>query len=291
MFSHPYSIGFVLLLFFIILISLWRMKDKRKKEPLFLLVAFFLISCLASYAFLSWKEFSKETVGFISQYADTLGWLFPVLEEILKATILIFILELAQREFNEINDGIIYGAVVAMGFVFIENTVYAVSAPAEMKGSVLLIRSVFTNALHMTTTMYFGYFYANGYLNRNKRLFDKKKRSKPYQILRHIRSYILRYWKKLSVFAIPYALGRILTLHITREHILFNKPTGTRKPHRSGEFILEGFLGGLYLHWLFNFSAQAESPALRTLMIVIPLLLCICMYLRFNALNMIGKRR
>ena len=288
MFS-PYQIGSTLLIFFALLIVIWYKHDKIKKEPLFLLSAFFIISCLASFAFYHWQDYSLNTGGFLVQYDQYLFWIFPFLEEFLKAMILIFILELAQEKFDEINDGIIYGAVVAMGFVFIENTVYTLGAPAGMQGALLFFRTLFSNALHMISTMYFGYFYANGYLNRNKKLFDKKKLSKPYEIFRHVKSYIKRYWKKLNILAIPYALFRILTLHITRVHIILKQPTSTKKPHRSGEFILEGFLGGLYLHWLYNYAVTIDSVSLKTLSMVIPILLITIIFFRFNQIDKLKR--
>lgn len=280
-----YQTASILLILFLVLILIFYGHDRKKREPLFLLCAFFIISSLASFAFYSWEMFSQSIGGFMQHYQAYLFWLFPLLEELLKAIILIFVLELAQEKFDEINDGIIYGAVVAMGFVFIENTVYAVSAPEFMQGPLLFFRSFFSNALHIVSTMYFGYFYANGYLNRNKRLFDKKNRSKPYEIIRHITSYIKRYWGKLNVFAIPYALLRILTLHITRVHILMKKPTGTKKPHRSGEFILEGFLGALYLHLLYNYALQLQYSLPKTLVLVIPLVLVVIIFIRFNQID------
>lgn len=287
--SSPYQIASVLLLLFLVLILTFYKHDKKKKEPLFLLCAFFIISALASFAFYSWEQYSQATGGYILQYQQYLFWLFPFLEELLKAALLIFVLELAQEKFDEINDGIIYGAIVAMGFVFIENTVYATSAPEYMQGSLLFFRSFFSNALHIISTMYFGYFYANGYLNRNKKLFDKKKRSKPYEILRHMKSYVQRYWKKLNILAIPYALIRILTLHITRVHILMKQPTSTKKPHRSGEFILEGFLGAFYIHLLYNFTLQLDYSLAKTLALIIPLLLIVIIFIRFNQIDKLKK--
>ena len=285
MFSSPYQLGAISLLFFLVLITIWHRHDQRKKEPFFLLAAFFIISTLASFAFYSWKNYSLEINGLLVQYDSYLLWLFPFLEELLKAATLIFVLELAQEKFDEINDGLIYGAVVAMGFVFIENTVFTLSAPAGTGGILFFLRSFFTNALHMITTMYFGYFYANGYLNRNKKLFDKKNLSKPHEILRHFRSYIRRYVKKIHIFALPYALFRIITLHITRNRIILRKKSSVGKPHRSGEFILEGFLGALYLHWFYNFSYTIQSSLIQILAMIIPLILIGIIFVRFNQID------
>jgi RsiW-degrading membrane proteinase PrsW (M82 family) len=282
---NPYQLGSVGILFALLVMYFWYRRDKKKKEPIFLLVAFFIISALASFAFYSWELYSQSHNGFLNLSKAQLGYLFPFLEELLKASILVFVLELAQEKFDEINDGIIYGAVVALGFVLIENTLYAFSAPIGTQGTVLLLRSLLTSSLHVLTTVYFGYFYANAYLNKNQKLFDKKNRSKPHQIFRHLSSYTARYRKKMQGLTIPYAMWRILTLHITRNRILLGKPSSVGKPHRSGEYILEGFIGAIYMHWIFNASMVTDNHLYRTLAVIMPIMVVVLIFIRFNHID------
>lgn len=279
-----YQTGALLFLFFLILIWIWHRNDQKQKEPLFLLCAFFIISGLASFAFYQWEIYSRETSGWISMFASSNILFFGFLEELLKAAVLIFVLELAQSKFNEISDGLIYGAVVAMGFVFVENLVYSQSSAGVSQGMIIFLRSLITNALHMITTMYFGYFYANAYLNRNHKLFDMKKMNKPYAIFRHFGSYIRRYIPRMGYLALPFALMRIVTLHITRTHIMMQVQE-KNKPHRPGEFILEGFLGALYLHWLYNYGATLPSGFLQMFFLIAPLVIFILVFWKFNRIN------
>lgn len=103
--------------------------DHYEKEPLWLLSAAFLWGAVPSallalffntllslpfYALLS-----SEAAGIASG-----GAVAPVVEEVAKALVLFLILVIRHHELDSPLDGIIYGAMVGMGFAMVENVLY-----------------------------------------------------------------------------------------------------------------------------------------------------------------------
>jgi RsiW-degrading membrane proteinase PrsW (M82 family) len=73
----------------------------------------------------------------------------PILEEILKSLILIYLIQ--RADFNFIVDGVIYGFGVGIGFAIIENYEYVLGHP-EIALTVALARVFSTNLIHATSS-------------------------------------------------------------------------------------------------------------------------------------------
>lgn len=106
--------------------------DRYEREPLWLLSAAFIwgaipgailaiiFNMMLSLPF--YLLFSSSTADFISS-----GAIAPVVEELTKGLVLFLILFIQRHELDSPLDGIIYGAMVGMGFAMIENILYYVS--------------------------------------------------------------------------------------------------------------------------------------------------------------------
>ena len=107
--------------------------DRYEKEPWWLLSAAFLWGAIpaAVLAIALNAIFSAPFYLLLdSGPADLLsgGLIAPVVEETAKALVLFAILFFWRHELNSLLDGMIYGAMVGMGFAMVENVLYYVSA-------------------------------------------------------------------------------------------------------------------------------------------------------------------
>lgn len=69
----------------------------------------------------------------------------PLVEESLKGAVLFGYLRFYSRELDELTDGIMYGAMVAIGFAMMENVAYYMQAAADHDlGGVFILRGVIT---------------------------------------------------------------------------------------------------------------------------------------------------
>lgn len=110
--------------------------DRYEKEPWWLLSAAFLWGAIpgALLAVFFNSLLSLPFYAFFSESAADLasgGLVAPVVEEIAKALVLFLILVVQRHELDSPLDGIIYGAMVGMGFAMVENVLYYVSAFGE----------------------------------------------------------------------------------------------------------------------------------------------------------------
>lgn len=116
----------------ILYVSLVWWLDRYEKEPSSLLAITFLWGAVPS-AFLSLvvevilglpaSLLSSKTVAILEA-----GLVAPVVEETFKALILFFLFVVYHKEFDDVIDGIVYGAVVGSGFALTENTLYFIEA-------------------------------------------------------------------------------------------------------------------------------------------------------------------
>lgn len=140
--SYPLTLGVVLLsltaaiiptLFFVILIY-W--VDRYEKEPIWLLAAAFLWGAVPSIiaALILNGIFSAPSYFlFGPEIGDFAGvaLVAPIVEESLKGLALVGILLIWRHEVDSLLDGIIYAAMVGMGFAMVENVFYFLSVYAE----------------------------------------------------------------------------------------------------------------------------------------------------------------
>lgn len=104
--------------------------DRYEKEPVWLLAATFLWGALPGIflAFVFNAVFGLPVYLLVSgsQFADTAVAVFvaPVVEETVKAFVLLALFFFWRQEIDSPLDGIIYGAMVGLGFAMVENVYY-----------------------------------------------------------------------------------------------------------------------------------------------------------------------
>lgn len=116
--------------------------DRHEKEPLHLLIVAFVWGALPAVALALITEVAlAPTVATYFGPGAPTTLAAPIVEETIKALVLIGIFLFARREFNGVLDGIIYGALVGFGFAMTENLLYFLSY-AEQFGTVWLMRTL-----------------------------------------------------------------------------------------------------------------------------------------------------
>lgn len=103
--------------------------DRYEKEPLWLLTVAFLWGAIPAIILSLTVELilgvpvSVLGEGLLTEVVES-GGVAPVIEEIAKAVALLGLFVFLRREFDNILDGIIYGALVGFGFAMTENILY-----------------------------------------------------------------------------------------------------------------------------------------------------------------------
>jgi protease PrsW len=120
----------------IIYVALIYWVDRYEKEPLWLLSAAFLWGAIPSIvaAFILNTAFNLPFYVILGPgIGDAIGAVLiaPPIEETLKGLALLLILFAWRHEIDSLLDGIIYGAMVGMGFAMVENVYYFMNVYAE----------------------------------------------------------------------------------------------------------------------------------------------------------------
>jgi RsiW-degrading membrane proteinase PrsW (M82 family) len=190
-------------------------------------------------------------------------YLVVALEELVKIIALIFGLEIADKRFNELSDGIVYAVFTALGFIFFENILYLLSGNLDIWSFVLvfLSRLIFSFGAHLSIIL-FGVTYAEAYLHTSPKLLKKLKqkneaRIKPYHFHR-----ILKFlYDKYHIFIIFYLpLSPIILLFQLYEQ---------KHPITMSELIFSGILGSIYLHIIYDLLLNINIPWLNTVVLSI----------------------
>lgn len=148
----------------IYVIIVWRL-DRYEKEPVRLLALAFLwgmIPAVIMAIFLedAWSALVSALAG--ETVSDFLGYVFaaPVVEESVKGLALLGFLAFFYREMDDVLDGIIYGAMVGLGFAFTENVLYVASGVTEQGVAagvaILFLRTVIFGMNHAFFTALLG---------------------------------------------------------------------------------------------------------------------------------------
>ena len=107
--------------------------DRYEKEPLWLLGVTFLWGAIPAIILSLIVEIilgipvSVLGQGLLTEVVES-GGVAPVVEEIAKAIALLGLFVFLRREFDNVLDGIIYGALVGFGFAMTENVLYFLSS-------------------------------------------------------------------------------------------------------------------------------------------------------------------
>lgn len=110
-------------------VLLWWL-DRYEKEPLPLLAVAFLWGAVPAVVLAIVLElglgFPLEQIVLTDQAREITeaSLIAPIVEEALKAVILVVLFLAYRREFDNVLDGVIYGAMVGLGFAMVENTIY-----------------------------------------------------------------------------------------------------------------------------------------------------------------------
>lgn len=153
--SISYLIGFVFLLII-------RSYDKYEKEPLGRLVLFSFLGGIVSVLVSSCLYFFVHPAYTFTDAILKVG----TVEEFSKLATLFLLYKIIRKDFDEIVDGIIYTAAIALGFSVIENIFYAINA--DYSYTLLLKRFLFATIGHMAFSVYLGIaFYVHKKINRN----------------------------------------------------------------------------------------------------------------------------
>lgn len=128
----------------------WWYADFREREPLRVLVTLFLWGMLAALMAIGINSLMGVLFGLVGLGFFTAFFVAPPAEEFFKASGLLIFAN--HHEFNSIEDGIVFGFTIGMGFAFIENWIYLLDNP--MGANILswlglfLIRSIMFSANH-----------------------------------------------------------------------------------------------------------------------------------------------
>ncbi|MFA5412456.1 MAG: PrsW family intramembrane metalloprotease [Candidatus Micrarchaeia archaeon] len=128
----------------------WWYADYKEREPLRVLVTLFLWGMLAALMAIGINSLMGLLFGLIGVGFFTSFLVAPLVEESFKGSgLLIFA---GHHEFNSVEDGIVFGFTIGMGFAFIENWIYLIQNPmgADIFGWLLLflLRSIVFSANH-----------------------------------------------------------------------------------------------------------------------------------------------
>lgn len=227
----------------------WQSWDNNKKEPLGVLIMAATWSIIFTYFLKGFIDTCNPTNAF------SLSFSVIFLEEFIKAFALVNALESIGKRFEEKNDGIIYGAAVGLGFVFVE-TLYYLQHTTNF-WEIYFGRLIYTFPAHMVFAGIFGMYYARAYLGESGIIGKGKKRKQPpFAILANVFTAATdrippnEKNPKTIHLAVLRQIFDLITLKITRTYLIFGKHE--RYTHWSGEMILEGFLVALYLHIAYN---------------------------------------
>ncbi|MFH0737354.1 MAG: PrsW family intramembrane metalloprotease [Candidatus Micrarchaeota archaeon] len=136
----------------------WWYADYKEREPLRLLATLFLWGMLSALMAIGLNTVTDSLFLAFGLGAIGAFLVAPVLEELFKGTGLVLISE--YHEFDSVEDGILFGFVIGMGFSFIENWIYFLDTP--MGSDIIswiflfLMRSILFSANHGLYTAIMG---------------------------------------------------------------------------------------------------------------------------------------
>lgn len=145
------------------LFLIWRF-DKYDREPFKLVLANYLWGALGAiiFAVIGSLVLSSFASIFISNQAHLGRFgtivIAPFVEEITKGFFLL--ITVANRKFDNITDGIVYGGAIGLGFGMTENFIYFIAYGTTIPDwiAIVIVRTLFTAVMHCVTTATFGAF-------------------------------------------------------------------------------------------------------------------------------------
>lgn len=142
---------------------IWRF-DKYDREPFKLVLANYLWGALGAIIFaVIGSLFLSSFASIFIDNQENLGRfgsivIAPIVEEITKGFFLL--ITVANRKFDNITDGIVYGGAIGLGFGMTENFIYFIAFGTTISDwiSIVIVRTLFTAVMHCVATATFGAF-------------------------------------------------------------------------------------------------------------------------------------
>lgn len=249
--------------------AVYRYLDSRDPEPLRAVVFALLMGVLSTipvfilqYIFSTYPEFN-----FIAMIQDRMSnpvafsavflTFVAVIEELAKIIAFIVVIKKFESCFNQIVDGILYGAMVGIGFAIAENAYYFIRAIEAFQLSshflaVFSIRSFGTMLAHTLFTGIFGFYFAKAYFSP---FIDTSKSDE--HILKRMRGHV----------------SKALRLHMTFFHLLPGvKDIEQDRSFSRAAVIIEGFLVASLVHFFYNAMIKLEVFGRSWTFLIIPLI-------------------
>ena len=159
------------------MIVIWRL-DRYDREPIWLVSLNFAWGAFGAVmiGLIVSNFFEKSLTGIIfdTQNKDTLSSILtaPFIEELAKAVFLVFVTA-PQKDFDNMTDGLVYGAAIGLGFGMTENFLYFLNVGTIQEWVILVpMRSILSAVMHGCSTAAFGAFvgYSKFQARKNKNL-------------------------------------------------------------------------------------------------------------------------
>jgi RsiW-degrading membrane proteinase PrsW (M82 family) len=147
-----FLVGFVVaIVSTLIYVTLLWWLDKYEKEPWGIFLAAFAYGCIPAVVLAVIIELVLD-LGLSGNEILSAGLVAPVVEETIKGMAVLLVFFIWPREFDGVLDGIIYGAVVGLGFGMIENILYFIEGDL----AVVFLRTVPFGLNHAFFTAFTG---------------------------------------------------------------------------------------------------------------------------------------
>ena len=211
------------------IILLWYVyiKDKVKKEPIYLLLLLFLGGIFACTISILLSILSKQYIYFLNlSYADMnifqiifkVLFTIVVIEEVSK-WIINYITIWRNKNFKHIYDPIVYCTFVAIGFATLENIIYGVAFSSHGIMPVIM-RGLISVPSHAVFGIFMGYYLG---ISKNALMYNKTKQSRKYRLLSIIVPIILHLVYNLFLISKNFITYSIFIVYIILLYLLAHK--------------------------------------------------------------------
>lgn len=253
-FSSVATAFFFALMPAIVWLFLYYRKDYKDPEPKKVIAQTFLLGAVFALPFLALRYLLSVMGGGSLLISGITGVIiFALLEEIVKLSAGIIIVNRHKYAFNQIIDGVIYATTAALGFAFVENMFYFInfftSTGTDSIFTVFIFRSLGTMLAHTIFSAMAGLIWAYAYFSKQISPFQKK----------HLLAFELK----------DFINREIISLHIIRQNILKARPS-RRGGHEKKILVLEGIFLASFLHIIFNLTTTFEVFGKNVTFLVVP---------------------
>jgi len=248
-------------------VMVYRWLDSRDPEPSLSLVTalilgvsstipvFALQLVFSSYPHLDFISVMQTNLTNPLVFTSLFLLFVATIEEIVKIVAFLGVTKKCRVDFNQVVDGIVYAALIGIGFALAENIYYFSRAAQtfDFGGNffaIFAIRSFGTMLAHTLFTGVFGYFFARSYFAP---FIEEDSKDE-------------KFWKNIHK-----NMSKALKLRVTFRHLLpqvNNHPISVKR----NVMLLEGFIVAVMLHFLYNGMIKLELFGQNWTFLIVPLL-------------------